>query len=118
MLSMSALRGEADIADPRSNVRQSPKADIARSWLDLDWTSTPQALVSIDGVRADPLRAAASTCCPSLADPKGYMSCTGQVLTMIIDHRQRSLAFMATRDVVVVRHCGLAAFPPRLCSPR
>jgi len=35
MLSMSALRGEADIADPRSNVRQSPKADIARSWLDL-----------------------------------------------------------------------------------
>jgi hypothetical protein len=46
------------------------------SWLDLDWTSTPQALVSIGGVRADPLRAAASTCCPSLADPKGYMSCT------------------------------------------
>ena len=73
MLSMSALRGEADIADPRSNVRQSPKADIARSWRDSDWTSTPQALVSIDGVRADPLRAAASTYCPSLADTKGYM---------------------------------------------
>ena len=32
--------------------------------------------VLIDGVCADPLRAAASTYCPSLADPKGYMSCT------------------------------------------
>src|SRR4029079_492059 len=53
-----------------------PKADIARSWLDLDWTSTPQALVLIDGVREDPLQAADSTYCPSLADPKGYISCT------------------------------------------
>jgi len=49
---------------------------MAGSWLDLNWTSTPQDLVLIDGVREDPLRAAASTCCRSLADPKGYMSCT------------------------------------------
>jgi hypothetical protein len=26
------------------------------------------------------------------------------MLTKIVDHRQRSLAFMATRDAVVVRH--------------
>jgi len=50
--------------------------------------------------------------------PKVTCHAPGPVLTMIIDHRQRSLAFMATRDVVVVRHCGLAAFPPRLCSRR
>ena len=50
--------------------------------------------------------------------PKVTCHAPGQVLTMIIDHRQRSLAFMATRDVVVVRHCDLAAFPPRLCSRR
>ena len=37
----------------------------------------------------------------------------GQVLTIIVDHRQRSLAFMKIRDAVVVRHCGLAASPPR-----
>jgi hypothetical protein len=35
-----------------------------------------------------------------LAGPKGYMSCTGQELTIIVDHRQRSLAFMATRDAL------------------
>jgi hypothetical protein len=40
--------------------------------------------------------------------PKVTCHAPGQVLTLIIDHRQRSLAFMATRDVVVVRHCGLA----------
>ena len=45
--------------------------------------------------------------------PKVTSHAPGQVLTMIIDHRQRPLAFMATRDVVVVRHCGLAAFPPK-----
>ena len=48
--------------------------------------------------------------------PKVTCHAPGQVLTMIIDHRQRSLAFMATRDVVVVRHCDLAAFPPRLVA--
>jgi hypothetical protein len=48
--------------------------------------------------------------------PKVTCHAPGQVLTLIIDLRQRSLAFMATRDVVVVRHCGLAAFPPRLTA--
>jgi hypothetical protein len=37
---------------------------------------------------------------------------------MIVDHRQRSLAFMATRDAVVVRHCGLAASPEGLVAAR
>jgi hypothetical protein len=35
----------------------------------------------------------------------------GQVLTKIVDHRQRSLALMKTRDAIVVRHFGLAAIP-------
>jgi len=45
--------------------------------------------------------------------PKVTCHASGQMLTKIVDHRQRSLAFMATRDAVVVRHCGVAAFPPR-----
>jgi hypothetical protein len=39
------------------------------------------------------------------------MSCTGQVLTMIVDHRERLLALMKTRDAVVVRHSGLRCLP-------
>src|SRR4029079_13427731 len=85
-----------------------PKADIARSWLDLDWTSTPQALELIDGVREDPLRAAASTYCPSLEDPKGYMSCT------------RSGAHYDNRSppAVACIHCNARCFcRPSLASP-
>jgi hypothetical protein len=43
--------------------------------------------------------------------PKVTSHAPGQILTVIVDYRQRSLAFMATRDAFVVPHCGLAAFP-------